>query len=144
MITAVFVLLLLSMLAAMMVRLISTSHVTSAEDVLGARAYQAARGGVEWALYQVLDPNNTTASAAPSAQDALIGCFPNGTPIAGLGANVSADCSSSDWQEGSKRLRIYRIVSRATLQGPGLMVERQVEATVEKCRDSAAAAPYDC
>lgn len=154
-ISGIFIFLLLVTLAALMVKLTATAHTTAAEDVLGARAYQAARGGIEWGLYQVLDPDNTVASTAVSAQAALVACFCpsvalplcpgiNQASVPGLGAAVSVSCAASDYQEGSKRLRIYRITSTATLPGPGLVIERQLEVTAEKCRDGAATAPYDC
>ena len=149
-ITGIFIFLLLAGLAALIAKVVATAHTTAAEDVLGARAYQAARGGVEWGLYQVLDPDNGTALTKSNAADALNPCFASGTEVPGLGATVTVDCTAhpSDttyYQEGSKFLRIYRITSVARLQGPGLMVERQLEVTVEKCRDSATSAPpYDC
>lgn len=141
-ITAIFILLLLASLAALMANVMSTAHSTAAEDVLGVRAYQAARGGAEWGLYQVLDPNNATATSAAAS---LPPCFANGTAVAGMGAAVSVDCAFSDYQEGSQQIRIYRIVSLATIPGPGLTIERQVEVTAEKCRDTASTvAPFDC
>lgn len=140
-ITAIFLLLLMAGLAAMMANVISTSHLTSAEDVLGARAYQAARGGAEWGLYQVMDPGNATATSATAA---LPPCFASATPP-GLGATVSVSCSAKDYLEGVKRIRIYQIVSIATINGPGMVIERQVEVTAEKCRDTASTvSPYDC
>lgn len=145
-ITAIFLLLLFATLAALMANIISTTHTTAAEDVLGARAYQAARGGAEWGLYQVLDPGNVTALSATAA---LPGCFPNNSAVAGLGASVSVDCTlypaAGNFQEGSKQFRIYQVVSTASISGPGVNVERQVAISVEKCRDSASTtAPYDC
>lgn len=142
-ITAIFLLLLFATLAALMANLISTAHTTAAEDVLGARAYQAARGGAEWGLYQVLDPMNATALSATAA---LPACFGSPASVPGMGATVSVACTAfGDYQEGSKVVRIYRIASTATLPGPGITVERQVQVTAEKCRDSASTvAPYDC
>lgn len=142
-ITAIFLLLLFAMLAALMANVISTAHTTSAEDVLGARAYQAARGGAEWGLYQVLDPGNATALSATAA---LPGCFPSPALVPGMEAAVSVGCNIvGDYNEGSRQIRVYRIVSTATLAGPGLTIEREVAVTAEKCRDSASTvSPFDC
>ncbi len=140
---AVFFLLLFGLLAALMANVISVTHSTAAEDVLGARAYQAARGGAEWGLYQVLDPTNATATG-PTA--ALPTCFA-ATSVPGLGATVSVSCAASvSYTEGSKSIRIYRITSTATIPGPaGLTVERSIEVTTEKCRDTASTvAPFGC
>ena len=67
-ISAIFMLLLFAALAAYMVSLSSSANITSAQDVQGARAYQAAQAGLEWGLLQVLDPGNATvvAPAAPT------------------------------------------------------------------------------
>lgn len=134
-ITGIFLLLLMASLAAAMVSVISTSHVNIAADIGGSRAYQAARAGVEWGMFQ-LDPN---AQAA-----ALPACVNGSPPIPGHAVNVT--CQSWDTTEGGKQIRIYRISSLATANGvkaPG--IERLVEVTVEKCRDATiTVAPYDC
>jgi MSHA biogenesis protein MshP len=51
---AIVVLVMLAALAAGVVRLTFTQQVTSALDVQGARALQAANAGVEWGMYQAL------------------------------------------------------------------------------------------
>lgn len=133
---AIFLLLLMSILAAAIATMVSTSHANMAADIGGSRAYQAARAGAEWGMFQ-LDPNAQTASLPP--------CFATSTPPI-PGHNVTVSCSSTDTTEAGRSLRIYRIVSRASATGvkqPG--IERQVEVTVEKCRDPAITAPpYDC
>lgn len=141
-ITAVFLLLLFAGLAALMANVISSAHTTAAEDLIGARAYQAARAGAEWGLYQVLDPDNATATS-PTA--ALPACFANANvPVPGA-TKVSVTCKFGDYQEGSRTVRIYQIISVAQLPGPGLTVERRIDITAEKCRDTASTtAPYDC
>lgn len=135
-ITGVFLLLLMSVLAAVIANVVSTAHVNQAADIGGARAYQAARAGAEWGMYQ-LDPNAQSAG--------LPACFPNATPPI-PGHQVDVRCQSWDTTEGTRQLRIYRIVSQAIAAGvkaPG--IERQVEVTVERCRDTAiTVAPFDC
>lgn len=134
-IAAIFLLLLMAMLAAVIANMVSTSHVNLAADIGGARAYQAARAGAEWGIFQ-LDPNAQTAGL-PACVD--------GTPAV-PGHTVEVSCTSNDYNEAGRSVRIYRIVSRAAANGaraPG--IERQVEVTVEKCRDAMiVAAPFDC
>lgn len=134
-ITGVFLLLLMSVLAAVIANVVSTAHVNQAADIGGARAYQAARAGVEWGMFQ-LDPN---------AQSAGLPACVNGTPAI-PGHAVTVTCQSWDTTEGTRQLRFYRIVSLAIAAGvkaPG--IERQVEVTLEKCRDPARVIPpYDC
>lgn len=134
-ITAIFLLLLMAMLAAAMVSIVSTSHVNMAADIGGIKAYQAARAGAEWGMYQ-LDPN----AQSPS----LPTCVDGTPPIPDHAVDVR--CSSSTYSEAGRQIGIYRITSVATptsVRTPG--IERRVEVTLEKCRDSSmVVAPYDC
>lgn len=148
-IAAVFFLVLFAAIAAAMVSLTTTSNATSALDVQGSRAYQAARAGLEWGIYQVLDPNNTTATSATAALPACPGAaFPGVT-----GFTVTVVCTPypavaavpSYYEEGSRRLRIFEVSATATAAAPGSGISRQLTAVVEKCRDTAStSAPYDC
>lgn len=52
-VTAIFLLVVLSFLGVAMVSFSTTQHQSSALDVMGSRAYQAARTGVEWAAFHV-------------------------------------------------------------------------------------------
>jgi MSHA biogenesis protein MshP len=52
-ITAIFLLVVLSFLGIAMVSFSTSQHQSSAMDVMGSRAYQAARTGIEWAAYHV-------------------------------------------------------------------------------------------
>jgi len=137
-IAAIFFMLLFSAIAAAMVSLTTTSNVTSAFDIQGVRAYQAARGGVEWGMFQ-LDPNGLGSGLPACPAAAVVTAIP--------GHSVAVSCAASvDYSEGSKTIRIFRIVAVATALGaraPG--IERRLEVTLEKCRDSAiTVAPYDC
>lgn len=51
-VTAIFLLVVLSALGVALVSISTMQHAESALDVQGARAYQAARAGMEWGLYQ--------------------------------------------------------------------------------------------
>lgn len=53
-ITAVFLLVLLAGLTAAVLRLVLVQQATAAMDMLGVQAYQAARSGLEWGIYQQL------------------------------------------------------------------------------------------
>lgn len=129
-IAGIFLLLLMAVLAAVMANLVSTAHMNMAADIGGARAYQAARAGAEWGMFQ-LDPNAQTATLPPCV---------NGAPaIPGYG--VAVTCAAQNYTEAGRQISIYRITSVATAPG----IERQIEVTVEKCRDATiTAAPYDC
>ena len=75
-VTAIFLLVVLAGLAVAVVSLTTTQQTTSSQDEQGARAYQAAKAGLEWALFRQLRggglcpatttfamPRNTTLSA---------------------------------------------------------------------------------
>lgn len=148
-IAAIFFLLLFAAIAAAMVSLTTTSNATSALDVQGSRAYQAARAGLEWGIYQVMDPNNTSATSATAT---LPSC-PSGTFPGVAGFTVVVVCTPypavsavpSYYEEGTRRLRVFEITATATATTPGIGISRQLTAVVEKCRDTAStSAPYDC
>jgi MSHA biogenesis protein MshP len=65
-ITAVFLLVILAAIGVAMVTFTTAQQTTSAQDVMGARAYQAARAGIEWALYQRLNPQVSNPNVSPS------------------------------------------------------------------------------
>ena len=54
-VTAIFLLVVIAGLGAAVVSLLTAQQSTIALDVQSARAYQAARAGVEWALYEALE-----------------------------------------------------------------------------------------
>lgn len=143
---AIFLLLLFGLVSALIATLISTANVSQAQDIEGARAYQAARAGVEWGMSQPeLDPN--------AASLILPDCFsPNPKALTAIsGYSVEVRCTryqngASPYQEGSKTIRMFLLTARAVSTSatpPG--IERLVEVTIEKCRDSSIASPpYDC
>lgn len=117
-ISAIFMLVLLAALAAFMLTFSMSSNVTQAQDIQGSRAYWAARSGLEWGAYRVL-------------QDGACAT----TTLTLSGFTVAVTCTlSGPYQEGGGNVNIYRITSTAnegTLGSVGF-VERQLQATVGK------------
>lgn len=141
---AIFLLLLFGLISALMATMLSTANMTEAQDIEGARTYQAARAGIEWGVYQ-LDPK--------AASAALPACFsPNPATLTAIpGYSVRVGCTpypgaATSYQEGTRTMRIFQIVATATpvaARPPG--IEREIAVSVEKCRDSTVtSAPYDC
>ena len=60
-VAAIFLVVVLGALGTMMLTFFSAQQQSSALDILGSRAYQAARAGIEWAAYGV----STTAQGQP-------------------------------------------------------------------------------
>ena len=61
-VSAIFILLVLAVLGAFVINITTTQHMSSAQDLLSARAYQAARAGIEWGEYQVTINGSCVAS----------------------------------------------------------------------------------
>lgn len=60
--SAIFILVVLAALGAFILNISSSQQLGSALDVQGARAYQAARAGVEWGLYRQLQAGSCAAA----------------------------------------------------------------------------------
>ena len=151
-VTGIFLLVVLAALGAFMVVFTGLQQNTVQVDILGVRAYYAARAGLNWAMYRALDPDN---SIAPGAT-AFAPC-PSGTIAPGaLGGSlapfgVQIDCTPYDASEGNRNIRVFEITATACNQAscPGTpdasYVERRVVVTVARCKDPTAAAPrYEC
>jgi MSHA biogenesis protein MshP len=62
-VTAIFLLVVLAGLGVAMVTIFTSQQQSSTLDVQGARAYQAARAGIEWGLFQRMRKGSCAASA---------------------------------------------------------------------------------
>lgn len=145
-ITAVFLVVVLALLGAFIVSVTGLQQSSQVLDVQGVRAYQAARAGVEWAAWQALDPNNTLGAALPP-------CPASPTNLSGLAGSLSpftvtVTCGASTSTEGNRDVRVYQITATACNQPPCPnpapatgYVERQLQATLSKCKDSTAPGP---
>lgn len=80
-VTAIFLLVVLAGLGVALVGVFSSQQASTALDEQGARAYQAARAGVEWGLYQQVQNN----SCQPTTTFAL----PAGSTLSGFFVTVS-------------------------------------------------------
>ena len=134
-VTAIFLLVVLAGLGAMMVTFFTAQQQSSALDVLGSRAYQASRAGIEWGAFQVVQSGvaggafATACQPGPTTQvlPALAGT------LSGFGVSVA--CSATSHVEAATTLWVYQLTSTAKgVQGatPGSAdyVERQVQATI--------------
>lgn len=152
-VTAIFLMVVLAMLGAFMVSVTGMQQSSSVLDVQGVRAYEAARSGVEWGAWQVLDPNDAIGSAALPTCPAS----PTNLTLAGSLASftVTVTCTATATTEGNRNVGTYLIVATACNQpsagscpnatASGGYLERQVEATLAKCKDPTASGPkYSC
>jgi MSHA biogenesis protein MshP len=104
-IAVIMVLVLLSALAAAVVRLSQGSHTGLALDLGAARASAAARAGVDWGLFQAFKGSWTTCAGASQTLDL----------VADTGMHVTVTCNSSAYNEGESAPGTPRVVRIYTL-----------------------------
>jgi MSHA biogenesis protein MshP len=120
-ISAIFLLVVISALAAFSVTLFTTQQRSAALDVLGERAYQASRAGIEWGAFQVLQNGACAASQVLAAMPNTLASF-----------SVQVDCTSTAASEAGATVTMYQLISTAT-QGTAATpnyLERQMQVTI--------------
>lgn len=150
-VAAIFILVVLTLLAVFIASVTGLQQSASQLDVLGVRAYHAARAGLEWGAHKTLDPGNTlncnTLPACPASPQNLPALAGSLSPF-----TVTVTCTpTGDTTEGNRLVRVYSIVATACNQPSGGAcpnpapaadyVERQVQASLSKCKDPSAAPP---
>lgn len=130
-IAAIVILVILGLLAAAIVSLGTTQQMTSAQDVLSAKAWQAARAGNEWGLYQALRTTGAWREGGPSDLCPAGGALGPGTPLSqpldltadtGFWVTVTGDCRR--YNEGEsvpgtlQTVRMYQITAVACPSTP--------------------------
>lgn len=118
MMTVLFVLVVLAALASALGALSSRQQLGAASDLAAAQALQAARAGLEWAAYQLLQ-----VPAPPAAAPA---CFTTTTLVPGgslAGFTVTVSCSrtptSGTVSDGETALAFYEVTATACNQPSG-------------------------
>lgn len=124
-IAAIVILVILAVLAAAIVSVSTTQQVTSAQDVMSARAWQVARSGNEWGLYQALRTTGTWYQGGSRDICPAGGAIGHGTarsetlnlPGTGMQVSVTGDCWRYNEGESvpgtAQPARIYRITAVA-------------------------------
>lgn len=150
-VTAIVILVILAVLGAAIVTVTGTRSASAALDVLGSRAYQSARAGIEWGAFQIRNPENTNA-APPGPYTAQYACpgpatsFSLGGELAGF--TVTVQCTSTPYTEFGNRVTIYQLVATScNIPDSGACpnntttafnyVERQMTGSMQTCRQSA-------
>ncbi len=82
---AIFLIVVLALLATGMVQILTTSHTTLSQEYTSARAYMAARSGLQWGMYQAVYGGSGTATVT----------FSSGA-LGGTQASVSTSSASID------------------------------------------------
>jgi MSHA biogenesis protein MshP len=132
-IMAVFLIVVLGGIAVFIGRVSTMQHQSSALDEEGAMAYQAAKSGIEWGVYQAVAigstgcANSTFTLAVP-------------TPTSTVNYTVKVECDPTPATEGSipDNVNVYEITATAknaaavNAAGGNFAVERQLTATVSQ------------
>lgn len=129
-ISAIFLLVILTALGVFMLSMSTMQQTTSTQDMQGSKAYQAAKTGIEWGAYQILTPAAFFACPGPTVLPAL------GGALAGFTVTVVCSSGASDFVEGGNTVRIYQLTSTATfgtLPSPNF-ISRSMTASINACR----------
>ncbi len=129
---AIFILIVLSLLGSYMVKLTGVQYATSLSVLQGMRAYQAARAGVEWGIYQVSNNNSCVASSSVTLPGNMYG----------FSVNVGCSNQGTTYNEGDLNSNslddddffIYLITSTASYGSftDSDYIYRQLRVTVKK------------
>ncbi len=123
-VTAIFLLVVLTALGAFLVTFSTTQHQAATLDLQGARALAAARAGIEWGAYQVLKVPGFVCGGSDVINFSGV--------LAGFTATVS--CSATTHAEGAATVTSYVLISTARFGTVGTpnYVERQLRTVVAK------------
>jgi MSHA biogenesis protein MshP len=149
-ISAVAILIILALLGAFIVSISTVQQQASALDLLGSRAYHAAKAGIEWGAYQVLHPEDTGAARYAGCDAPLV------ANLSGLGGllsefTVRVECQMYPaaapfyYPEFGRQVRVYQLTATACNLPSGgtcpnnaaaspAYVERQVVSVIATCR----------
>lgn len=118
-VAALFLLVVLGALGAVAVRLTGVQQQTVTLSLQGARAYAAARAGVEWGIYQAL--NGSCGAASLSLSEVGLAGF-----------SVATTCAASTHTEGAATTTVFNVeaFARSGVYGMPDYVSRRVRATV--------------
>jgi MSHA biogenesis protein MshP len=127
-VTAVFLVVVLAVLGAMMATLFSAQTQSAASDVLGLRAYQAARTGIEWGA-----ANAPGWSGCPTIPAPLFAANTLNGELAPF--TVTLTCSASSAVENTATVWVYNLTASAsgvagTVPGNADYAERVITASV--------------
>jgi MSHA biogenesis protein MshP len=129
---AIFLIVVLAALGAFLVTVSGLQHSSSALDIQGARAYQAARAGIEWGAFRALRNDLCVAGSAATS-------FSPGGSLSDF--TVTVDCSGTPYAEAATTGTIYLVIATACNRPgggmcPGIVgqnyVERELQATMDK------------
>lgn len=126
---AIFLIVVLGGISVIISWVSTMQHQSSALDEEGSMAYQAARSGIEWGVYQAVI--NTSCVAGPSTFTLAL-TVPT-TPASAVNYSVSVTCTQTIATEGTTAINVFQITSTAGNASNGnFKVERQLSVSVSR------------
>jgi hypothetical protein len=116
-VNALFLLVVMGVLAAVMVTLSSVEHDTGNKSLLSAKVYYGAKAGLDWGIQQAVAATSCVGGTFALTQAAL------------AGVNVTVTCDPSTHGAGNFVYYLTSIATIGTLGNPDY-AERRIEATV--------------
>ncbi len=119
---AIFILVVLSLISAYMVRLAAIQQIGSSYVIQNARAYLSAKSGIEWAIARI--------SGGGGCADLIAASPMSFSDINGF--TVSISCSNQNFSEGTDSLDFFRIsvLSEFGNYASADYVSRKLEVTI--------------
>ena len=119
---AIFILVVLSLLGGYMVKLSGVQHATSTHVIQGARAYQAAKAGIGWAMSRI-------------SVGGVCGDISSASPLSFTdinGFSVKLTCSSQTFSEGTDTPVVYTItaLSEFGVYSSANYISRNIEVSI--------------
>jgi len=131
-VSAIFIVVVLAALGSYMVTIGGANRASTTAALQGARAYQAARTGIDWAVYTITQAGSQ-ATARTNCSN-VINPASFGLTATGLnGFTVSLDCSFTGHnQQGNDNITVYRLtaVANSGAYGDPEFVQRRISATI--------------
>lgn len=123
-ISAIFLLVVIAALGLFAVTISTTQQQTSVMDLQGSRAYQAAKAGIEWSIYQITKSGKNCATLG-------FPTLPAGTQLSSFAVSIA--CSATTHTEGADTFSVYQLTAIAKVGslGSAHYVERQLQVAIK-------------
>lgn len=134
-VAALFVLVIIAVVVATMSRLSVTQNSSLDLAVQQARAYQAARAGLEWGLHQLMLESNAGVCPVGNVSLAGGGLDDFSVSVACVKLPCATPTCAQTYSEGTRAFNLYRLTATAANGSPDSRVDyawRRLEVTVER------------
>lgn len=132
-VTAIFLLVVLAALGTYMATISSVQHSTSAYGLQGARAYQAAKAGIEWGAYHVVNDEDCSAFTEPGKTKTISEGTMGGT-LSAFSVEITCSGDGTEYDEKGDKFHIFILTADAESPSDGFgqpgYVRRIIRATV--------------